>query len=193
MRKQGIGLLELVSTPPLRGASSEGQGEGSSRTPRSWPLAPSSEAVLTWAIVLLCLGVEAAWAKEACVTIDTRGWSQEQKNLRAAGAYRLAYEAGHDLAPTIRGHAICFANPRFAVGQLITPERLLAKITELQAASAAEQAQAQALQTELERLERDLAAATTNWEAMPTEEQLAITKKLLRRDALKRELENLGQ
>ena len=72
-----------------------------------------------------------AFAGEVCTTPDTTGWTTRQLALREATAYRLAFEAGQNLVPRMRGDSICFENPTFDVPTVITAPLLLSKMTQL--------------------------------------------------------------
>lgn len=136
-------------------------------------------------VVWWVLGCVSAWAAEVCVTIDTTGWTAQQKNWRSATAYRLAFEAGQNLQPTLSGETICFADPTFDVPTIITAQTLLNRMAQQETQNAAEAAQIAIDQQELGTISAQLEPL---YDGLPQAQKDGPLGKLLRREVLKRKL-----
>lgn len=94
--------------------------------------------LMRWSWIGWLLLCPAVFAAEVCVSVDTTGWTTRQQNWREAIAYRLAFEAGQNLLPTVTGDAICFTDPTFDVPTVITVQTLLNRMAKQEADNAAE-------------------------------------------------------
>ena len=70
-----------------------------------------------------------AWAGESCVTVTP---TPEQRDHVYGAAYKVAYDQGHDITPTLKGDQVCFP---YDVG--LTAEALAAQIAAQQQRDAA--------------------------------------------------------
>jgi len=102
-------------------------------------------------LLLLVVFCHEVYAQRECVTVDTSSWTQDQKNLRESITYRLAFEAGQDLIPSVEDDQICFESPIFNISSIITEKTLLDKIESERIRSVSEVAQ-----IEQERTDRDV-------------------------------------
>ncbi len=66
-----------------------------------------------------------AYSAVVCTTLNTSTWTPEQKALAASLANEIAGLAGAAQVPTISGSTLCFTNPPFVVGNIITETALL--------------------------------------------------------------------
>ena len=101
-------------------------------------------------LIVLGILVWAGVAEAACITYDRSAWTIEQKNFTQAIAYRLIFEAGENIVPTVTGDEVCFANSTVT---LPTAQQILDRFAQDDAARAIEQAAAiareQAFETEI--------------------------------------------
>jgi predicted NBD/HSP70 family sugar kinase len=86
-------------------------------------------------------------AQAACVTLDTSGWTQEQKNLITAISYHLIYQAGQNIVPTVNGNEVCFEGSTGNLSAIINETTILAAYAANQQAGE-EAAQAEAMEQE---------------------------------------------
>ena len=91
-------------------------------------------------VVCLLLGGMVAEAAEVCVTIPTAGWTTRQRAWREGIAYRLLFEAGQNVVPTVTGETLCVANPTVDVPTVLTGPTLLARMARQEADNATEAA-----------------------------------------------------
>ena len=143
--------------------------------------------------ILLCcvvsyLCVPIVHATQVCVSPDTSFWTSDQRVWRHAIAYRLAFEAGQNIQPTIAGNTICFTDPTFNVEQTLcddvvdgicTGQKMLDKmaqqVVDNNIDAQLNQQRSSALQSEilsndyclgeLTELQTRIDTATTNWVA----------------------------
>ena len=78
--------------------------------------------------IYFLMGLPSASAVQVCSTLNVTGWTQEQRNLIPFTTYRLAFEAGQDVVPTITGNQVCYDDPTFNVPSVITTASILSKI-----------------------------------------------------------------
>ena len=143
-------------------------------------------------ILLFCvvsyLFVPLVHATQVCVSPESASWTSDQRVWRHAIAYRLAFEAGQNIQPTIAGSTICFTDPTFNVEQTLcddvvdgicTGQKLLDKMTQQVADNDLEiqskQQRDNTLQSEIQgndyclgelsELQTRIDTATTNWVA----------------------------
>jgi len=104
-------------------------------------------ALVFWSVVF------PVYAAETCVTIPTSTWTQEQKNYRVSLGYKLLFNAGDDIVPTLVGDTICVANPTVDITAVLTSQKILDQYAVNKAASDAatqvEQARQQVFTDEL--------------------------------------------
>ena len=137
-------------------------------------------------IIAWLLMTSSAWA--SCVTLDTSAWTQDQRNLRQAVAYDLAFQSGVNEVPTVTGEEICF--PTLDPAALITGSAMLTRHAELeairQAAATDEANRLAALQTERATLEPDVDAGLSGWAGLTPAEKIEVLRKSMRLNRVER-------
>jgi len=139
-----------------------------------------------WVLAVWLLMTGSVWA--SCVTLDTSAWTQDQRNLRQAVAYDLAFQSGINEVPTVTGDQICF--PTLDPTSLITSSSMLTRHADLeairQAAATAEANRIAALRNEQTTLEPDVDSGLSGWAGLTPAEKLEVLRKSMRLNRVER-------
>jgi hypothetical protein len=119
-------------------------------------------------------------ANAECITIDTSGWTQDQKNAIYYTSYRLVFEAGQPIEPTVKGDVVCVDGFVGDLALTVLADKILAIYTADQLANAQALAQKEADMAELESLKTELGQDYVNFQTKTDAEKLAIIERLLR-------------
>ena len=117
--------------------------------------------------LLLVLLFPAVCLAEVVITIDTTGWTQRQKNMRKAMAYRIAYENGENQVPEVIGDDIIFPDLSKETKKKITGQAILDELNESDLANAAASA---AKELKKDQLNASIKAKLKNTLGMTDEE-----------------------
>ena len=125
---------------------------------------------------------------EVEIKLDTSTWTQEQKNLLQAITYSLAYSAGDDNVPTVKGDTVVFIDPKFDT-KLITEQVILDKIAVDELERANKDIEFNNKLSELVSLETELNTYKSTWDTLSDSDKIKSVQKILRYILLKVELQ----